>query len=379
MKKILLSVLVIGFLTACNTGNKFRVEGTVEGGSGEMVYLEHTGLSKSTVLDSVRINKKGEFHFRVNRPEYPDFYKLAMGTKQIHFAVDSTETIRIDCAYDNFSTEYTITGSESNTDIQILRKSVVEIQKKANQIIRGMNREESEKIMNEVIAMVETHKTMARPIILKNPRSTAAYFAIFQKINDSYIFSPYVKEDRPYCAAVATSYNTYMPAYDRSKNLYSLVMDAIKLDRQARQKANWREIMDNVATGFIDIELPDKMDRLSKLSDLSGKVILLDFSSYESRESVQYTFALRELYNKYAARGFEIYQVALDRNKILWKEAVSNIPWVCVRDENGPNTIHAATYNVTSLPSYFLISRGGDILGRDMNLQALEKEIEKQL
>lgn len=379
MKKYLVSILIVGLLTACNTGNKFKVEGIIEGGGGEMVYLEHTGLMKSTIIDSTRINSEGEFSFRADRPAYPDFYKLTLASKQIYFAIDSTETIRIESSFDNFSNEYTISGSESNTDIQKLRKSVIEIQKKANQIVRGMSEPDRNQLVDEIVAMVETHKAMARPIILKNPKSTAAYFAIFQKINNTYIFSPYVKEDRPYCAAVATSYHTFMPDYERSKNLYNLVMDAITMERQARRQENWQEIVKEIGTGFIDIELPDKQGINRKLSDLKGKVILVDFSAYESRESVQYTFALRELYNKYASRGFEIYQVALDRNKLLWQESVANIPWVCVRDEKGPNTVYAASYNVSSLPSYFLISRSGDIIGRDMDLQTLEKAIEKQL
>ncbi|MDO9635022.1 MAG: thioredoxin-like domain-containing protein [Paludibacter sp.] len=379
MKQFLFFILVLGILSACDSGNKFKVEGVIEGGGGEMVYLEHNGLSKSTLLDSTKINDKGEFRFRAKRPLYPDFYRLKLGSKQIHFAVDSTETIHVTAAFDNFSTEYVITGSESNTDIQILRKSVAGIQRKANQIIRGMNSSERDKLLNELYERIDAHKVIARPIILKNPRSAAAYFAIFQKVNDAYIFSPYVKEDRPYCGAVATSYHTYMPDYDRSKNLYKLVMDAIQADRQARQQQNWREIVDNAATGYIDIELPDRNGNKQKLSNLIGKVILLDFSAYESRESVQYTFALRELYNKFAAGGFEIYQVSLDRNKILWEDAVENLPWVCVRDANGPNTIHAATYNITGIPSYFLINREGDIIGRDMNLQALEREIQTQL
>ncbi len=378
MKKLVF-FLIISIFASCNRTGNFKVEGTIEGGAGEMIYLEHNGLTKSTILDSTRIKDDGRFRFRAKSPVYPDFYQLKVGSKQIHFAVDSTEIIGITAAYDNFSTEYTITGSESNTDIQLLRSSVAGIQRKANQIIKGMNDAEREKLVTELLSLIEKHKKMARPIILKNPRSTAAYFAVFQKINDSYIFSPYVKEDRPYCAAVATSYNTYMPDYDRSKNLYALVMDAIKTERQARQQANWKEIAENAATGFIDIELPDNKNTNRKLSDLTGKVILLDFSAFESRESVQYTFALREIYNKYASRGFEIYQVSLDRNKMLWENAVDNLPWICVRAINGPNTVYATTYNVTSIPSYFLIDRQGDIVGRDMNLQTLEKEIEKRL
>ena len=253
----LVYIFIISVFASCNRTGNFKVEGTIEGGAGEMIYLEHNGLAKITLLDSTRVKDDGRFRFRAKSPVYPDFYRLKVGSKQIHFAVDSTETIGITASYDNFSTEYTITGSASNTDIQLLRKSAAEIQRKANQIIKGMNDAEREKLVSELLSLIEKHKEMARPIILKNPRSTAAYFAVFQKINDSYIFSPYIKEDRPYCAAVATSYNTYMPDYERSKNLYALVMDAIKTERQARQQANWKEIAENAATGFIDIELPD--------------------------------------------------------------------------------------------------------------------------
>lgn len=372
-------MLIICLLVSCSRQDFFKVEGILEGSADEMIYIEHNGLNKNILLDSAQIRKDGSFRFKLKSPDYPDFYRLKIGSKQILFAVDSTETINITASYDNLPTEYTITGSEANSDIQMLRSSIIDIQQKANQIVRGMDDIKKEKIMDDLLPMIEEHKKLAKQIILKNPRSTAAYFAVFQKVNNHYVFSPYIKEDRPYCAAVATSYHTYMPDYKRTKNLYALVMHAIKTERQAQQQENWRELIEHAATGFIDIELPDRNNNMRKLSDLTGKVVLLDFSAFDSRESIQYTFALRDLYNKYASRGFEIYQVSLDRNKLLWEDAVANLPWVCVRDENGPNTKHAGIYNISSIPSYFLINKQGDIIGRDMHLSTLEKEIEKCL
>lgn len=378
MKKILI-VLSIGLLTSCIHSNKFTVTGTIDGGVGEIIYLEHNGLTKNTLLDSTRIKKNNTFRFRAKKPQYPDFYRLRLGSKQIHFAVDSTETIEINASFDSFSTDYTITGSESNTDIQTLRKSIGKVQQKANQIVKGLSYAERNNLINELTFLLEEHKNLAKPIILKNPRSTAAYYAIFQQVSNVYVFTPYDKEDRAYCAAVATSYNTYMPNYDRSKNLYALVMDAIKSERQAQQQAAWREIIEQSGVGFIDIELPDHNEQMRKLSDLSGKVVLLDFSTYDSQGSISYTFALRELYDQYASKGFEIYQVSLDRNKFVWEDAVENLPWICVRDENGPNTRYVSTYNISSIPSYFLIDRSGDIVGRNIDINTLRKEIEKRL
>lgn len=378
MKKILLAFLIIG-LAACNQGSKFTVKGTIDGAAGETIYLEYTGLTASTLLDSMVVKSNGEFSFRSKRPDYPDFYKLIVDNKQLHFAVDSTETITITSSIENFATDYEITGSETNSDIVTLRRSVAAIQKKANELVKGSSAGQREKLVAELTKMVDEHKQMARPLILKNPKSAAAYFAVFQKVNDVYLFSPYVKEDRPYCAAVATSYHTFMPDYDRSKNLYALVMDAINTERLQRREATLQDMVANATAGFIDIELPDRTGITRKLSDLKGKVVLLDFSAFEARESVQYTFALRDLYTKYSAKGFEIYQVSLDRSSTLWVDATAQIPWVAVRDVNGPASVVAGTYNVTELPTYFLIDKNGDIVGRNMNIRELESAIQKAL
>jgi peroxiredoxin len=193
------------------------------------------------------------------------------------------------------------------------------------------------------------------------------------------LFSPYVKEDKPYCAAVATSYNNFMPEYDRTKNLYNLVLDAINSERQAKANAAWNEVLETAGTGYIDIELVDKTGTARKLSDLVGKVVLIDFSAYEMDQSVQYTFAMRDLYNKYHSRGFEIYQISLDRNKMLWEESTANIPWICVRDDNGPNSLVVRTYNIDTAPTTFLMSRKGAILSRNLSFKELTKSIEQNL
>src|ERR1035437_6140006 len=129
-----------------------------------------------------------------------------------------------------------------------------------------------------------------------------------------------------------------MAEYNRTKNLYNLVIDAIRTERTAKNKEAWNEVLEKQGKGYIDIELNDSKGVTHKLSSLEGKVVLIDFSAYASDQSVDYTFALRDLYNKYHSRGFEIYQISLDDNKQLWEQSIANIPWICVRDENGPNS-----------------------------------------
>lgn len=379
MNKYLIAGIALFGLVACNSADQFKIAGTVENAAKETMYLEHIGLLKTDMLDSVVLSKDGEFKFKAPRPEYPDFYRLRIGAKTIDFAVDSCETITVKADAKSFASSYQLEGSQTSDDIQQLRKSVSDIQRKVNSITPEMSAAERNAKIAEITADIEKHKVMARQLILQNPRSAAAYFAIYQKVNNSYIFSPYVKEDKPYCAAVATSYNTFMPEYVRSKNLYGLVMDAIQTERKEKANQEWAEIINNASAGYIDIALNDKNNKQRKLSELEGKVVLIDFSSYEMENSVQYTFELRELYNKYSGRGFEIFQISLDRSKLLWEESVANLPWVCVRDENGPNTTFVSSYNVRAIPTLYLMNREGVIIGRDMNFEELNAKIAKLL
>jgi peroxiredoxin len=379
MKKTLTILFILTGLLSCKQHDKFHISGKVIDAKDEMLYFEHTGLLKTTVLDSTKLSADGEFHFKAARPAYPDFYRLRLSDKIITFAVDSCEDITIDAKSKNFATDYKLTGSETSLEIQKLRLSVMNIQRKANALTPDLSAAEQNAKIAEIEKDIEAHKVVARKLILQNPRSAAAYFALYQKVNDTYLFSPYIKSDKAYCAAVATSFNAYMPDYERTKNIYSLVLDAIKTERSQKDKEAWNEILANSATGYIDIDLMDKNNVERKLSSLQGKVVLIDFSAYGTKESVDYTFTLRDLYNKYHSRGFEIYQISLDENKAQWKQAVANIPWVCVRDEAGPDTKYVSTYNISSVPTNFLLNKKGNIVGRNFGLEELKKEIEKSL
>jgi len=379
MKKSILSLLIIALLVSCNNKAKFKLTGTVKDAIGDTLYLVYNGLAKTMVLDSVKLDEKGNFKFSSPKPAFPDFYSLQLKDKTLTFAVDSNETINIESQNIGFATEYTISGSYTSTKIQQLRKSVMAIETKISEVRKDKNTETRTAKIEEIKKDIDLHKEMARKLILENPRSAAAYFALYQKVNNNYLFDPYIKEDRIYCAAVATAYNTFMPEYDRTKNIYNLVMDAIKTERKSINQERWDQIVKESGIGYINIKLPDSKNIEHNLSDLEGKVVLVDFSSFASKENVSYTFALRELYNKYHKKGFEIYQVLVDNNKQLWEQISENIPWVCVRDKEGSNTKYLQTFNIRTIPTTFLIDRKGDIIARDLSFGELENLIKKSL
>ena len=131
--------------------------------------------------------------------------------------------------------------------------------------------------------------------------------------------------------------------------------------------------------GVIDIALKDQNGHERRLTDLKGKVVMLDFTIYGNEESPARNMMLRELYDKYKGSGFEIFQVSLDENEHYWKTAADNLPWICVRDPRGAYSTYLQLYNVGRLPTYYLVNRANELSARQENVKDLEAEIRKQL
>ena len=133
------------------------------------------------------------------------------------------------------------------------------------------------------------------------------------------------------------------------------------------------------SAGIIDLSLRDNKGKERKLSDLKGKVVLLDFHVFATENSPARILLLRELYNKYHAEGLEIYQVSIDPDEHFWKQQTAALPWISVREDNGLQSSSLTFYNVQSIPDFFLIDRGNNIVGRAQNIKDLEQAIKNLL
>ena len=382
MKKnvyFLLALLLIG-LSACDNAPKFEVQGEINGAEDKMLYLEASGLDGIVALDSAKLGSSGSFSFAQKRPESPEFYRLRLDNKVINFAVDSTETVSVKAEINDFATAYRIEGSENNLKIKELVLLQADLQKNVDKL--GQNRNIPAGIAQDsLLAMVNNYKNkVKREYIFAAPNMPYAYFALFQSLNGYMIFDPLTnKEDVKCFAAVATSLNNAYPHADRSRNLYNMVIKGMKNTRTPRQQT--MEIPEDKIkeASIIDIQLKDLKGNTRSLTDLKGKVVLIDFTVYNNAMSAAHNLALRELYNKYASQGFEIYQISLDGDEHFWKTSADNLPWVCVRDANGAYSSYISLYNVTNLPSVFLVNRNNELSARGENIKDLDEAIKKLL
>lgn len=378
-KSYIAAVLISAGFAACNRGPVFNVEGEISGAEGKMLYIEHSSIEGVVGLDSTKLSGDGRYHFSEARPEAPDFYRLRIDDRIINFVVDSTETVNISSDYNTFSSGYSVTGSESNVKIKELSLLQAELQAKVNELNKsGMP---AGLAQDSLFRMVESYKNdVKRNYIFKEPDKASSYFALFQQLNGFMIFNPLSnKEDVKCFAAVATSLNHNYPHADRSRNLYNMVIKGMKNTRTPQTKT--LEISEDMIneTSIIDIPLKDINGETKHLTDYKGKVVLIDFTAYGTPSSGARTLALRELYNKYSSQGLVIYQVSLDTDEHFWKTACDNLPWVCVRDPQGPYSTYVSIYGVTALPTAFLVNRNNELVLRLNEKSDIEAEIKKLL
>lgn len=373
------AALLFAGVTACNNEPAFKVQGEVTDAADKMLYLEQTGLDGIVALDSVELGSNGTFSFSAARPEAPDFYRLRIEDKVINFSVDSTETVEVKADYKNFATDYNIQGSESNQKIKELMLLQTDLQERVNKLAQsgipvGI-------VQDSLSRMVNAYKNnVKRNYIFVGPNKPYAYFALFQVLNGYMIFDPLNnKEDVKCFAAVATSMNNLYPHADRSRNLYNMVIKGMKNTRAPQVKPLDIPADKIQETSIIDIPLMDINGTTRHLTDLKGKVVLIDFTAYGSAESGARNLLLREIYDKYAPQGLEIYQISLDTDEHFWKTAADNLPWICVRDPQGPYSTYVNLYGVTKLPTAFLVSRNNELSMRIGEKTNLEEAIKKLL
>ena len=378
---VLMAALAV---TSC-TEKKFHVSGNITEAKDSLLYFENMGLNGAVTVDSVRLGADGSFAFDAKAPEHPEFYRLRIDRQIVNIAIDSTENITVKASYPTMSGNYEVQGSEECARIKELAIMQLNLQARINAIVQNPEVSYDREADSVATVLAGYKDKVKREYIFKEPMKAYAYYALFQTValagRPALIFDPRSKkEDVQVFAAVATSWDTYFPGSERGKNLHNIAIEGMKNVRIIRaEQAQTIDASKISQAGVIEIALPDNRGVVCKLTALKGKAVLLDFHVFATKESTARIMKLRELYNKYHAQGFEIYQVSLDPDEHFWKESVAALPWVSVRDAGGLNAESASQYNVQTVPTFFLIDKNNVLQKRDVQVKDLDAEIKALL
>lgn len=355
-----LGLLSIAGVSCTSSDEQFIAQGVVSGAEGQTIYLEEVGTGSIFALDSIKLDESGTFEFEHKGSAYPMFYRLRLGNQFIPFAADSLTRVSFQTNGTRFFEDYTVVeGDQFNHQIRDISLYRHRIDKQIDSLVTLYN---SGRITGiELNAKGDTlvselKRTFTTRYIYVDPKSPAAYFALFQRKGgqESY-FSIDNSTDSKAFAAVATAYDTYFPDAPYTPFLKTMALQAMA---KARAEVKWQNTLSNHSNieevVYPEIKLPDSKGVEHSLVSLADKgSVLLSFTAYSGDWSPQLALALRRLRERMP--DISIYEVSVDKEQYTFVNASRNLPWLCVHDPQGSSL---STYNVQSLPTLFLLSNG---------------------
>ncbi|MBP3643418.1 MAG: redoxin domain-containing protein [Alistipes sp.] len=374
MKNTFLALLCATLFCCSCSNNDVRVGGKFFGLTAKSVYLEQMTASGQTIIDSVELAKDGSYRFVIkNAPKTPSIYNIIYNNERIPLLLTAGESVTVG-SMGSVLANYTVSGSEESELLREFNREYITGMQELNAKVAAYA-EAGESLKTEIAqlytAKLREIKRNQISFIIKNKSSIAAVYALYQRLPDEkYLVNS--ESDLIYFRTVADAVSKRYPT---SPFVVTLRNDVARMEAQT-SLLNTIEERD-----YPDIVADDMYGKQVKLSELEGNVILVDFWAAELGNSNALNADLKNIYEKYEADGFRVYQVSFDTSKATWIKAVQEqkLPWVSVCDFRGQASPIMGVYNVRSLPSNYLIDRNGRIVAKNVYSDALEEQLKKIL
>lgn len=379
MKRAFLLIPLILFI-GCKRNESFTVNGHIKNNQNTYVYISRVGVNTVNRIDSSKIVRKGSFGFRI-KAKGPDFFQIGTSaTDFITLLAEPGEKIKLEFYGSTISNNYSVTGSKESELIQILDYKLIKTKAKLDSLSSVYDRASKEPdfetkrplLEKEYLDIIKEQRKFNIGFILQNIKSLVTIKALYQRLNDqTYVL--YDPKDLQYLKIASDSLKRYYP---ESKHTKALISDFEKELNQLYAN-QLKQISQEAPEVKLDPNLKDLSGKRIALSSLKGKYVLLCFWSTDSRDCIVENLQLKEYYKMYHRKGFEIYQINLDKDESVWRNEVrfDDLPWINTREDNPDNQINARLFNVKSLPANYLFDPKGDLITIDLHDKNLQLKL----
>ena len=372
MKNLLILFITILTLASCGEStNEFIITGKLENAAtGNIIFLSKPTKTGVETIDSTLIGDDGKFELKGNT-SYPDFYLLrTKPNENVVVLADSADRLTVTGDFADFMNTNKISGSK---DIELLNKVSEKIKDtklqidSLKQVVTQINNlEMSDSVLadldKEFKEILLSQKEFSKKIIDENANSMVSFFVLTQQVEAN---TPvFAKEDLKYFEKVHKNLNERYPQSEYVKVLFSWI-DQMKNPQPNQPQAHRTTF--NIGDKVPDIVLKNTQGQSKSLSELKGNYVLLDFWAAWCSPCRAESPNLVDNYKKYNKKGFDIFQVSLDKDPSAWIEAIEKDGlkgWTHVRDAQ---SVNASAYGIVSIPTNFLIDKDGKIVA--MNLR----------
>ncbi len=379
-KFVVYLVMLAAIAVSCKDSTQYTISGKISNADGQYVYLDELKVTSTEALDSVMIDRKGEFEFK-GHVSFPTFFLLRLSGKNfVTLLVDSAEQVQVYGDAANFSRDYLVKGSEGSALVQELNKKLSRTKHQLDSIrsLEVMYRNDDnyaakkQKWNEEYNEVRQNQIDYSSKFVADHPFSMANVLALYQKFDDD----TYVIQNLQSLKVAASALNSFYPESEHVKALYA---NTVKL-MQDERNAKIHQMIQQAGQNSPDIVLPNTEGKEVALSSFRGKYVLLQFWAAADRGSRILNPVLVELYKKYHSKGFEIYQVSIDDNRYEWLDAIDKdgLKWTNVGDMNG-SVSAVQFYNIQSVPFNYLLDKEGVIIAKDLKGPGLDQVLSQVL
>ena len=379
-----LIVLVLLFSSCAEKFDGYKIDGHIEGMANENVYLEFLSPTAATVIDTASVDENGKFvmkgkviekgFHRIRNEQSDKFWILLVEDKAFGFKADYTDPKLRDVSITNYPE-----GEALQKSIDFFMTQQEEVQAKAMELQQttmnpatelNARAAAQEELAGLEVAMSEKFKAKINE--LKENNSFSVIYLI-SALNP--------QTEGEFLKATISDLETELP---NSAYVANLKESIAKMEAQIKQQeaaaAKASQVTESKEAQ--EIVMKNVAGKDMKLSDLKGKIVLVDFWASWCKPCRAENPNVVRMYHQYKNKGFDIFSVSLDKNQAKWEQAIAKdgLVWKNhVSDLKGWQNAAAQAWGVSSIPATYLLDKDGIIIGQNLRGAALEAKLKEVL
>jgi peroxiredoxin len=382
MNRNLFLFFIAALIVAGCKNNNIDIKGKLTNPKkGEYIFLDELKSTELITIDSAMVADDGAFTFS-RKIESPSFYLLKTDeTNFLTMLLEPGQNIELKAYRDSLNYPSFISGSKGT---QIMYEYNRKLQKTIKQLgtlrdvyMQYLGSAELASVMDRLDSLAQSYlsdiNSYTKEYIDKNLNSLVSLYALYQQVAPGeYIL--HFEKDLKYYVKVDSSLSLLLPDYEPVKSLHEQVQELVS----NIESQNLISPVSHEGTEAPEISLPDPQGDTINLSSTRGKVVLLDFWASWCTPCRNENPNLVKAYNSYNSKGFQIYQVSLDKTKEAWLKGIEDDhlgKWIHVSDIKYWNSIVVPLYRIESIPANFLLDREGRIIASNLRGEMLETKL----
>jgi len=378
--KLIIALAFAVSFTACRN-NTVEISGILEDPvRGEYIFLDELKSNELLSVDSVMISDDGGFEFK-RKIKSPSFYLLKINQNNfLTMLLKPGEKIKMTSHSDSLNYPIVVSGSEGSELMaeynKKLRTTIAKLSGLSQVHERYLGSPELPRIIDSLDNLADDYlneiNTYTKKYIDDNLSSLVSLVALYQQVAPSvYVLNP--MKDISYFRKVDSSLFSQYPEYEPVISLHSQVQElAAMVETQSPAPAG------SGAMEVPEIALPNPEGDTIKLSSTKGSVVLLDFWAAWCAPCRIENPNLVKAYEMYHGRGFQIYQVSLDKTREAWIKGIEDDQlgkWIHVSDVRYWNSVVVPLYKIESIPTNYLLDREGRVIATNLRGDALQRKL----